>query len=366
MNDMGQKIFFTVGPTQLYSDVKDFLLEGIKKNIYSINHRSDEFTEISRFTINQLKKLLNIPDNFYIFFLSSATECMERIIENLVEEQSYHFVNGFFARRFYNISNQLKKRPLRNLTGYGDGIDFSNISIPEKTELICLTVNETSTGAAINDMAPVYNLKKEHPDKIFALDAVTSVPYYRINFDYIDTAFFSVQKGFGIPAGLGVLIINKKCIEKTIYLRGKGHNIGSFNNFINLAEKAEKYQTSVTPNVLGIYLLGKVCKLLNKEGLKSIRSETDKKSELIYSKAENFKNVKPFVRNPGHRSKTTICLQISKAHNKIYSGLTKKGLIVSNGYGDFKNKHIRIGNFPMHKISQVKLLMEEIGKTEKK
>ena len=30
----------------------------------------------------------------------------------------------------------------------------------------------------------------------------------------IDTAFFSVQKAFGLPAGLGVWIANEKCLEK--------------------------------------------------------------------------------------------------------------------------------------------------------
>ena len=226
-------IFLTTGPTELYPEIKDFIDEGLENKIFSISHRSEEFSEIVKSCYDNLRNLIGIPDDFYIFFVSSATEAMERMIENLVEKKSFHFINGAFAKRFYDISVSLKKEPDYIFSNDGKGFEFENISIPDESELVCLTHNETSTGVAL-ELDSIYELKKIYPEKIFALDIVTSVPYYKINFNFIDAALFSVQKGFGIPSGLGVMLVKKDLINKTKYLKEKNINIGSYNNFLDL------------------------------------------------------------------------------------------------------------------------------------
>lgn len=351
------KTYFTVGPTELFPEVRQFLLEAVREKIFSISHRGKEFEKIYSRTNLELKKLLGIPDEFYIFYLGSATECMERIIQNLVEKKSFHFINGYFAGRFYNISKQLKKKPYQKKANLKDGFKFNKIVIPENTELICFTQNETSTGMAV-DMQDICNFKEKYPDKLIAVDAVTSVPYVKIDFKKIDCAFFSVQKGFGLPPGLGVLIIKKDCIEKTKLLKEKKCNIGSYHNFITLAEKAEKHQTAVTPNIPGIYLLGKVCKLLNDKGINRIRKETEEKADLIYKILGGHNFTRPFISNIKNRSNTTLVFDVAINSDIIVTGLKKKGFMISRGYRDFKDSQIRIANFPMHKIDDVKRLLK--------
>jgi phosphoserine aminotransferase len=351
------KIFFTVGPTELFPEVKKFTTDAIDRKIFSISHRSREFSDINQLTCNELKKLMNIPDNFYVFFVGSATECMERIIQNLVGKKSYHFVNGYFAERFCNIAKQLKKKPYIKKVKYGEGFDFDKIRIPSDAELLCFTQNETSTGVAL-DMKDIYKLKKDNPGKLIALDIVTSAPYVKIDFRKIDCAFFSVQKGFGLPPGLGVIIIRKDCIEKTKYLKEKNINIGSYHNFITLADNAKKHQTAVTPNIPAIYLLGKVCELMNKKGIEKIRKETEVKAEMIYEYFKERKNINPFIKNKKFRSSTTLVLNVNKNSDVIVDKMRKKGFMISRGYRDFRDSQIRIANFPMHKISDVKKLLE--------
>lgn len=351
------KIYFTVGPTELFPEVKKYLNKALKEKLFSISHRGMEFEKICSETYAGLRNLLGIPDEFHIFFLSSATECMERIIQNLVEKKSFHFINGYFAGRFFNIAKQLKKSPKQIKAKYNDGFNFENVEIPDDTELICFTQNETSTGMAI-DMKDIYKIKDRYPEKIVAVDIVTSVPFVNIDFNKIDCAFFSVQKGFGLPPGLGVLIIRKKCIEKTKYLRDKKCNIGSYNNFIILSENAEKNQTSVTPNIPGIYLLGKVCKLLNKMNIEKIREDTILKAELIYGFFETHKYIRPFINIKKNRSYTTLVFEVFVDSKIIIDKMRKKGFIISQGYRDFKNSQIRIGNFPVHKIADVKKMLK--------
>lgn len=352
-----KKIYFTTGPTMLYTQVEKFIKEGLKKGYFSISHRSREFENIFTYTVTELKELLNIPKNYMIFFFSSGTECMERIIQNLVEEKSFHFINGAFSKRFFNIAKDLKKEAKFITIGDGNGYKPPDYKIPEDTEIICMTHNETSTGVALC-IEDIYKLKNKYKDKLIALDIVTSVPYYRMNYNKIDVSFFSVQKGFGIPAGLGIMIINPLCIFKTKLLKEKGINIGSYNNFINWENYYYKNQTTVTPNVFAIYLLGKIANLLNRKGISKIRKETEEKSELIYNYFDALKGIKPFVSDNKYRSKTTIVLNAGTQAKKIRDILRKNGYIVSPGYGNYKNIHLRIGNFPMHKIRDMKNILK--------
>ncbi|MCX7833775.1 MAG: aminotransferase class V-fold PLP-dependent enzyme [Ignavibacteria bacterium] len=357
---MTGKIYFTVGPTELYPEVKSFYKSAFEKKIFSISHRSIEFEEIFKTTVRNLKKLLNIPKDYYVFFYSSATECMERIIQNLVREKSFHYVNGFFAQRFYEISLKYKKSPEKVCSSFGEGTKFENISIPNTTELICIILNETSTGVALN-IEDVKKLKQKYPDILIALDLVSAIPYYKIDYKYIDCSFFSVQKGFGMPPGLGVLILNEKCIKKAENLYNDGISIGSYNNFLKWKENYLKNQTTVTPNIPAIFVLGKICETLIRYGNEKIREETNNKAKLIYDYFENHNFIKPFVKNRYFRSKTTISLETNIDSEKIIKELARQGLIISNGYKIFKGKQIRIGNFPMHKTKDVKTLIQKFS-----
>jgi len=362
MNNKDKK-YFTCGPTELYSVVREYMLEAVDKKLLSLSHRSKDFEIIYKYTVDELKKLMSIPDDFMVLFSSSGTECMERIIENLVEDCSYHFVNGSFSERFYKTAKQLKKNPLLHQVEFGKGFDFNSVSIPENIELICLTQNETSSGVAV-PMKKISELKEKYSDKLVAIDIVTSAPYQKIDFSKVDIAFFSVQKGFGLPPGLGVTIIRKSCIEKTISLKELNYNIGSYNNFIDAAGYYEKNQTTVTPNTLGIYLLGKVCNYLNSIGIDKIRFETEEKARLLYDYFYTRKDMKLFVENPFDRSKTIIVVDCFDKQSAVKKYLSENGFIVSSGYGKFINNHIRIANFPMHTIEDVSKIIELIDVKE--
>ncbi|MBN8571534.1 MAG: aminotransferase class V-fold PLP-dependent enzyme, partial [Ignavibacteria bacterium] len=300
------------------------MLEALDKKLPSISHRSKDFEIIVKYTVAELKKLMGIPDDFMIFFSSAGTECIERIIENLVEEHSYHFVNGSFSERFYKTAVQLKKKPVLNQVAYGESFDFANVNIPDNTELIAITQNETSTGVEI-PMEKISGLKNKYPDKIVAIDIVTSAPYQKINFDKVDAAFFSVQKGFGLPPGLGVTIVKESCIKKTISIKEMSLNIGSYNNFIDAASYYHKDQTTVTPNTLGIFLLGRVCNYLNNTGIDKIRFETEEKSKLLYDYFSTRKDMELFVKNPFDRSRTIIVVNCFDRQKDVKKYLSDKG-----------------------------------------
>jgi phosphoserine aminotransferase len=339
--------FLTPGPSELYYTVPEHIQQALKENVCSISHRSGEFQEIYKQTVDNLKKLLGIPTDFHVVFTGSANEIWERLIENCVENTSYHLVNGSFSKRFYETATELNRKAIKAEVSFGQGFDVSGLTIDDSVELICATHNETSSGVMM-PLADIYALATKNPKALLAVDAVSSLPYPDFDYSKIDSVFFSVQKGFGLPAGLGVWILNERIVAKSKAILAKGKSIGSYHAVPAMIEKSSKNQTVETPNVLGIYLLGKVCADMLARGIDSIRNETNYKAALIYHALENNPRFKAAVQNEAHRSKTVIVADITdgRTSTEVIASLKPHGLIVGKGYGNYKDTQIRIANFP--------------------
>ncbi len=354
-----KQIFFTPGPAELYFTVESHVKKALAEQVPSISHRSAQFQSIFQEAEENLRNLLDLPGNYHVFFTSSATEIWERIIQNLVVEKSYHYVNGSFSNRFYKIAQELGRTPIAQTAEEGECVAIDSAQIPTDTELIAFTQNETSTGAA-QPLEDIYRVRKSHPNAIIAVDAVSTLPYIDLDYSQIDTAYFSVQKGFGLPAGLGVWLVNDRCVARAEQLVQQ-QSIGSYHSLPSLLEKARKQQTPETPNVLGIYLLAKVAGDMLTKGMNMIRNETKFKAGMMYQMLEDHPNFAPFVRNEAHRSKTVIVAETKKTSSEIIKELQADNLVVGSGYGQFKSKHIRIANFPTHSKEQMILLIDKIS-----
>lgn len=355
-----KKLFFTVGPTQLYPTVSNHIKTALEDSVLSISHRGKRFQDIYKQTTDNLRKLMGIPADYHIFFLGSATEAMERIIQNTVERHSFHLVNGSFSKKFFTVAEQLGKKAEKTEVPFGRGFEVKSIKIPARTECICITQNETSTGVSI-PFTEIIFLKQKNPNYLTAVDAVSSAPYAEIDFRSADMIFFSVQKLFGLPAGLGVLIVSPRAFEKSRELFEKGEMIGSYHNFLVMEEYARKYQAHETPNVLNIYLLGKVCGDFLEKGIDAIRKETEEKARILYEYFDTHAKYKPGVSEKKFRSVTTIVINTQGDTAKILPYLAEKGFIVSSGYGEFKESQIRIANFPGISLGDVEGLLRVFG-----
>lgn len=355
-----KNIYFTPGPAELYFTVEGHIKNALKEQIPSISHRSKTFQGIYHEAVSNLKQLMQVPEAYHVFFTGSATEIWERIFENCVEHKSHHYVNGAFSERFHAIAGELNKKADIETAPAGSCIRPHPGQIAPDTELIAFTLNETSTGAS-QPLEDIYAIRKAHPDKLIAIDAVSIVPHPDIDYTQVDTVFFSVQKAFGLPAGLGVWIVSPRCIEKAQALQNKGLSIGSYHSLPSLLSKGLKDQTPETPNVLNIYLLAKVCADMLDKGIERIRQETEYKAALMYHAVEQHPLLSAFVKEEHYRSKTVIVAETKMPSSEIIEKLKQHHLIVGSGYGDYKAKHIRIANFPTHSKEQFELLVDKIN-----
>ena len=351
---------FTPGPSQLFFTVEDHVRAAFREGIPSLSHRTKEFEIISKGTTDGIKELLGIPSHFHVFFTSSATEIWERSIQNLVASKSMHFVNGAFSKRYYEIAAQLGKSPKKIESPAGHGFSM-DIPYEEGVELVALTNNETSTGVSL-PMNFINQFREQYPDALIAVDSVSSLPYPQFDFSKIDTLFFSVQKGFGLPAGLGVWIVNDRCIAKSEQLLSKGLSIGSYHNLPTLLQHGKKNQTPETPNVLGIYLLGKVVEDFLRRGIQTIRKETEYKAAILYQALSTHGLTSPFVTDPSHRSNTVIVAECGDHTRLIAQHLAAQGLQAGDGYGEKKATQLRFANFPAHSKEQFEKLVDELEK----
>jgi phosphoserine aminotransferase len=353
-------INFTPGPSQLYFTVDTHVRQAFRDGVPSLSHRSKEFEKISKSTTEGLKELLGIPQDFHVFFVGSATEIWERTIQNLVDEQSLHFVNGAFSKRFYEIATQLGKSASKVEAPLGQ-IFESNYNIDSTPELIALTHNETSTGTMLS-MDFINEFRTQFPESIIVVDAVSSLPYPQFNFSKIDSVFFSVQKGFGLPAGLGVWVVNDRCIAKAEFLLSKGISIGTYHNLPTLLSNAKKNQTPETPNVLSIYLLGKVVEDFLRRGISIIRKETEYKAAIFYKAITAHSLTQPFVKDPKSRSQTVLVAETGLHTESIRKQLESHGLYPGDGYGEQKKTQLRFANFPTHSKETYERLVDLLEK----
>lgn len=356
-----KKIHFTPGPSQLFYTVEEHLKQALKLQVPSMSHRGQQFKDIYEHTVNELRALVSLPDNYHMLFTNSATEIWERIVQNCVEEKSFHLVNGAFSEKFHQTAQQLGVDALKITSEEGSVVDVNGIEISKGVELIGLAHNETSTGAS-QPLEDIYKLRALYPDPLIAVDVVSSIPCVHLDFTKIDMVYFSVQKCFGLPAGLGVWLVNDRAVEKARLLGDKGVSIAKYRQMLPMVEQAAKFQTTSTPNVLAIYLLGKVAEDMNRKGLDMIRTETEYKAAVLYHCINEHPKLEIFIRNPKYQSKTTIVAKAKDNVKYIIASLNKLGLEIGSGYEKYKEDHIRIANFPTHSKEQIELLVDQINK----
>ncbi|WP_162053722.1 aminotransferase class V-fold PLP-dependent enzyme [Pontibacter pamirensis] len=357
---MNNKVYFTPGPSELYPTVPQHMHTALEEKIGSISHRSKQFQEIFAHAVEGLRQLLQLPDNYEVLFLASATEVWERAIQNTVQQESFHLVNGSFSARFFETAQELGLKAQKHEVPFSEGFDVASITVPASAELVALIQNETSSGAAMPVAEINHFREKASSDALIYVDAVSSLPYPAFDFSKVDAVYFSVQKCFGLPAGLGVWLLNDRCIAKAEALAAQGQTIGSYHSIPAVLSKAKVNQTVETPNVLDIYLLGKVVEDMNSKGVEAIRKETEAKASLVYNYLEQSKTFTPAVENPQHRSPTTIVANTTVPASEVNKRLAEFNMAVGSGYGKYKESQIRIANFPAHSPEQVKALVEKL------
>jgi phosphoserine aminotransferase len=347
-------ISFYPGPSRVYRQIPAYVQDAYQAGILSVNHRSPEFVEISKKVVRLLKEKLEIPEDYTVLFISSATECWEIISQSLVRKKTFHLYNGAFGEKWWEYARKLQPAATGHAFLPEKKLQIADLKIEDETEIICVTQNETSNGTAVSN-ATLRELKDNYPHQLIAVDATSSMGGVYLDFSTADIWLASVQKCFGLPAGMGIMLCSPKAVQKANEIGENNH----YNSMVFMIEKMLDYQTSYTPNVLGIYLLMRTL-----EQVLSIH-ETDTRLHRQFEEYEKLfskgKNIEWLIHNPEVRSKTVMALQADPQQVKrIKTAAQKAGILLGNGYGKWKENTFRIANFPAIEPDEIEILKKFI------
>lgn len=345
-------ISFYPGPSRVHDDIPKYVKDAFKKGIMSINHRSDTFMEMCEKTVRLLKAKLEIPRNYTIFFTSSATECWEIIAQSLIKEESLHFFNGAFGQKWFDYTHRLHPAAKALAFNREEKIIPSKLDFRTRKGVICITQNETSNGTQVsNDL--IESIKKKNRNHLVAVDATSSIAGIFLNFKAADIWLASVQKCFGLPAGLGILVCSPEAIHLAERLKEKDH----YNSLLFMTQMMDKWQTPYTPNVLSIYLLMRVMEKV--KSIHQVHEKTVGRYEEWENHLEKSKTLHHLIRNKEVRSYTVLPIEAEPfVLNKIKSSAKSSGFLLGEGYGELKSATFRIANFPAIKKKEIAKLMK--------
>jgi len=346
-------VSFYPGPSQVYPKVKRYLNDAYSENILSINHRSKEFEALCKKAVVMLKKKLKIPSDYRVYFFSSATECWEVVAQSLVQQESLHAFNGAFGQRWYHYTSNIHGTEKVRAIAFDREESLQANRFNKAPEVLCLTHNETSNGTCLPEKF-LSETRRQLPDTVIAVDATSSMGGIALNFADADVWFASVQKCFGLPAGLAVMICSPAALAHARTINNRNH----YNSLLFAEEMMQRWQTTHTPNVLGIYLLMRVMADVKEIAAihKTVTGRFKKWVNFFETKSEHLRLL---IRNPEVRSRTVLTIEATPAViEKIKVKAARNGFLIGNGYGELKDSTFRIANFPALRKSEIARLID--------
>jgi phosphoserine aminotransferase len=341
-------INFYPGPSKIYPEYRGIVHDLLTSGLATYNHRSVEFEQAYAHTLEVVKNRLEVPEDYEMVFLSSATECWQSICQTFYQLDTCFLYNGAFGKKWAEVGKIHIKTSRQIEFNLNESIQES-IGKIYSADLICYVHNETSNGTVVRKPYQQH-LRKTQPNALIAVDATSSIGATQIDYQSADIVFGSVQKCLGMPAGLAILILSPKAVkalEKIEYTR-------HYNDLHEILRNHKKNQTTHTPNILAIVAMGKLF-----ESIPSLRSNIEK----IYSRADNFENFLEvhggfeFVCDKIHRSKTVFCVRHPNVPQIINQAKIRQ-IVLGRGYGNLANNTLRIANFPTHTDGEFEELKE--------
>jgi predicted phosphoserine aminotransferase len=347
------KKLFIPGPTH----VDDVILEAMA--VPMIGHRDKLYSDLHGDVVSKLKKFLHTEGRIYLS-TSSSTGMMEGSIRNCVKKKALMTNCGAFSKRWAEIA-QLNGKEIDVIK-----VDMGKATTPEMVDeylskggfdTVCITHNETSTGV-MNPIEEIGKLVKEkYPEVLVLVDAVSSMGGTEIKVDEwgLDVVLAGTQKAFALPPGLCVVTVSDAAFDYSTEVENKGY----YFNFEALEKKAIMNQTPATPAISIINALNVQLDRIFKEGIENRFQRHIDMAELVRGWAKkNF----ALYSDLNYLSAT-----VTNVHNtlgidvvQLNTELAKRGAMLSNGYGELKEKCFRIAHMGDLQVADVKWLTEQI------
>lgn len=337
---------FGVGPSLIPTEaVRNLVNTG--PSLLGTSHRKMPVRNLVKEMQEGLRAYFKLPEDYEIVIGNGgATFLWDMIGLGLVEKSSLHFICGEFSDKWYRAHKNIPWiTPSSVKVEFGEGI---NPREEGDADLICCTLNETSTGVQLSDVPELKN-----PETLLGMDATSGAGQIKVDFNKVDLYYFSPQKVFASEGGFYVAIMSPKAIARAEKIQ-KDHSrfIPESMKWSHAIENSRNNQTYNTPAISTIFFLNEQVKLMNKLGEDKVIAEAKRKAELLYGWAEAKPYLSPFVKDPSFRSQAVATIDIDPAYN--VDDLSKvlraqNAAIDIDGYRKLGRNQLRISMF--HNVS---------------
>lgn len=275
---MGRVYNFSAGPAMLPLEVlkeaQDEMLDyrGSGMSVMEMSHRGKIFDGIIKEAEQDIRDLLDIPDNYKVLFLQGgAWTQFSAIPMNLMKNK----------KAAYIITGSWAKKAWKEAARYGDAVavassepdnftyipDCSDLDIPEDADYVYICQNNTIYGTRFPELPNTKGHTLVSDVSSMFLSEPMDVTKYGVMYG-------GVQKNIG-PAGVVISIIRDDLITDDV--------LPGTPTMLKWKTEADKDSLFNTPPAYGIYICGKVFKWLKKlGGLGVMKEMNERKAKLLY------------------------------------------------------------------------------------
>lgn len=351
------KKLFIPGPTMVHPDVL------AKMATPMIGHRSKDASELQRSITAKLQELM-YTRNRIVLSTSSGTGLMEGAIRSVTRKKAIVFAVGAFGKRWHELAK---------LNGIDADLHLEEAGKPTLPETVdrylktgqydvaTITHNETSTGV-MNPVHALAEVMQKYPDVIWMLDTVSSLGGVKIETDLlgVDVCISSSQKALALPPGLALASVSQKAVDRCRELGPRGFYLDLGNLVKYVDEKDHQYVA--TPSLSHMYAMDFQLDRILKEGLETRFIRHMEMAEYTIEWAARHFEV---FAQPGFESLTLTCIRNTRDIRvaDLNNELGKRGMQISNGYGEQKDKTFRIahmGELTLEDLEEVTGAIEDI------
>ena len=269
---------FSAGPAVLPEEVLREAAEemmdykGSGMSVMEMSHRSQVFDDIIKEAEQDLRDLMNIPDNYKVLFLQGgASQQFAMIPMNLMKNKvADYIVTGQWAKKAYQEAQKYGKA--NKIASSEDKTfsyipDCSDLPISEDADYVYICENNTIYGTKFKKLP---NTK----GKLLVSDISSCFFSEPVDVAKYGILYGGVQKNIG-PAGMVIAIVREDLITEDV--------LPGTPTMLTYKTHADAESLYNTPNCYCIYMCGKVFKWLkNMGGLEAMKERNEKKAAILY------------------------------------------------------------------------------------
>ena len=307
--------------------------EGTGESVMEMSHRSPEYQKIIDDAEANLRKLMNIPDDYYVL---TGSHKADYIVAGQWGKKAWEEARKFGDARCVASSEESVYTYIPKVT---------KEDIRDDVDYVYICYNNTVFGTHYNEIP-------DFGDHLLVADMSSCILSEEIDVTKFGLIYAGAQKNVA-PAGVTIVIVRKDLVghapEGTpIYLDYKTH-----------AEKGSMYNT---PPCYAIYVAGEVFKyLLENGGVKAMHEKDVRKAKKLYDYLDSSKLFKPTVAKED-RSLMNITFVTGDAEldKKFIAGAKERGMINLKGHRNAGGMRASVYNaFPEEGVDALIAYMKE-------